>query len=85
MPRLRVRQRRSGGYSDMFRESPSLPQVGVVSALRAGAFWGAILLPFVYLPMLVLGLHTVDDYLLFGALVTLNAVLLVVGHSHHSD
>lgn len=69
----------------MFREDFSLPQVGIASALRAGAFWGAILLPFVSLPMLVIGLETLNEYLLFAALVALNAVLLVLGHPHHTD
>lgn len=69
----------------MFREGVSLPQLGILPILQAGAFWGAILLPFVYLPMLVIGLETLNEYLLFVGLVALNAVLLVLGHPHHTD
>jgi len=52
---------------------------------QAVAFWGAIVLPFVYLPMLALGLQTIERQLLFTSLVALNVVLVIVGHHHRQD
>ena len=68
----------------MVRDTVSVPEFGVVAALKRGAFWGAILLPLVYLPMLVTGLDSVFQHLLFVSLLALNVVLLVVGHTHRT-
>lgn len=48
---------------------------------RATAFWTATGLPFVYLPMLFGGLAA-DHPLTIAALLTLNALALLVGHGH---
>lgn len=74
----------NGGVSRVVRDTVSLPSFGVVSAVKAGAFWGAILLPFVYLPILATGLDSLLDHLLFVSLLSLNVVLLVVGHTHRT-
>jgi len=66
----------------VLRDVVSLPAVGFVSAVRAGAFWGAVALPFVYLPMLAVGPDTRSEQLLFISLLSLNVVLLIVGHSY---
>ncbi len=81
----------SGGYGtqqrcvvSVFRDTVSSPGVGFVSVIQASAFWGAVLLPFVYVPLLVVGLDALDRQLLFAALVSLNIILLVIGHAHRS-
>ena len=73
-----------GGVTAVVRDTVSLPSFGVVSAVKAGAFWGAILLPFVYLPVLATGLDDPSDRLLVVSLLSLNVVLLVVGHTHRT-
>ena len=69
----------------MLRDIVSLPTAGLVSAVRAGAFWGAVGLPFVYLPMLAVGLDSYSEQLLFVSVLSLNVILLIVGHSHRTD
>jgi hypothetical protein len=70
----------------VFRDTVSTPSVGLVSAIQAGAFWGAVLLPFVYLPMLaILQLGTLEMQLLFASMVSLNVILLIIGHSHRTS
>lgn len=49
--------------------------------LRAGAFWAAIVLPFLYLPLLVGGLAGSELVAFFG-LMAANAVALLVGHDY---
>jgi len=66
----------------VFRDTVSSPSVGLVLLVQASAFWGAVLLPFVYVPLLVVGLDALDRQLLFAALVSLNVILLVIGHAH---
>lgn len=48
---------------------------------RAVAFWTAILLPFLYVPLLVGGL-TGQELLVFGGLLVVNVVALVAGHDY---
>jgi len=66
----------------VFRDAVSSPAVGLVSVVKAGAFWGAVVLPFVYLPLVALGLDSLGRQLLFASLVSLNVILLIVGHRH---
>jgi hypothetical protein len=47
------------------------------------AFWAAIFLPFVYLPLLYGGLD--GELWTFSGLLALNAVALVLGHDYRSD
>ena len=54
----------------------------VFGPVRGIAFWTAIALPFLYLPLLVSGLGTPPTRTAFVALVACNAVALLVGHSH---
>lgn len=49
------------------------------------AFWTAIALPFLYLPMLVTGLETPRMTAAFLVLLGLNVVTLVLGHSYQRD
>jgi hypothetical protein len=66
----------------VFRDTVTSPGVGLISVLQAGAFWGAVLLPFVYLPLVFVGLDSLQRQLLFASLVSLNIILLIVGHTH---
>ena len=48
--------------------------------VRVVAFWTAVALPFLYLPLLFGGLK--GDAALFGGLLVLNAVALLLGHDY---
>jgi hypothetical protein len=50
--------------------------------VRAVAFWTAILLPFVYVPLLTLRLDTPTELFAFVTLVLAHAASLLVGYSH---
>jgi len=52
-----------------------------LGAVGAAGFWGAILLPFAYLPFLYGGVGS-RQLEQFFALLLLNAVCIVVGHYH---
>lgn len=51
-------------------------------ALRAVAFWTAILLPVLYLPPLLVGHPLVVDPPMLGTLLGVNVGAIVVGHGH---
>lgn len=53
-------------------------------ALRAAAFWTAVLLPVVYLPLLVASSFTALNPLYAFSLVGIHVVALLVGHRHAS-
>jgi hypothetical protein len=69
----------------VLRDSVSLPVVGLVSTVRAGAFWGAVALPVVYLPVLAVGPNSRSEQLLLVSLLSLNVILLIVGHPHRTN
>jgi hypothetical protein len=77
--------------SNSTREFPALPRRSVtapqslVSSIRATAFWIAIVLPFLYLPLLVAGLNGSATTTAFIALLLANVLALFVGHSHLED
>lgn len=52
--------------------------------LSAVAFWSAVALPLLYVPLLVAGLSTSQDLLLFLGLFGLHLVALFGGRSHGS-
>jgi hypothetical protein len=52
--------------------------------LRAACFWTAIVLPFLYVPLLVAGIETRSEGVALLALLALNAVSLLAGHSYRS-
>lgn len=54
---------------------------GLARAVRAVAFWAAVGLPFVYLPLVVSGVSG-QQWLALGGLLLANAVALVAGHAH---
>jgi hypothetical protein len=53
------------------------------SAAETVGFWSAIALPFLYLPLVVVGPRSGAEWLSVGALVSLHALALVVGHAHN--
>ena len=55
---------------------------GLVAPIRAAGFWTAIAMPFLYLPLLVTGLSSSFDAVLFVCLVVVNCLALYVGHPH---
>ena len=65
----------------------AVPGVGrtLVTPVRGVAFWTAIALPFLYLPLLATGLQSSAVRTAFGVLVVANAVALLVGHSYASE
>jgi hypothetical protein len=56
----------------------------IAAPLRFVGFWVAVALPFLYLPLLLGGL-TGQELLVFGLLLTANALALVVGHGHGQE
>ena len=58
-----------------------LSLAGVVEPLRFLAFWTAVALPFLYLPLLAGGLDG-QQFPVFAGLLLLNLVALVLGHEY---
>lgn len=56
--------------------------VSLVSSVQAVAFWVAVVLPFLYLPLLVTGLEGGAITTAFVALLLANVVTLLLGHGH---
>jgi len=68
-----------GGFVQGVRQA-GVPTAAVV---RRAGFWGAILLPVAYLPLLLSGLSTGRDAALLGALIVLHLAALAAGHAHN--
>jgi hypothetical protein len=60
---------------------PRLSKI-LVAPVRAIAFWMAIVLPVVYLPLLATGLDSLRPALTFATLVAVHVCALVAGQSH---
>lgn len=67
------------------RDRPLLPRRSLAAPVSALAFWSAIALPALYLPLLITGLSTVPDLVLFLGLFGLHLVALVGGRSYRRD
>jgi hypothetical protein len=65
---------------DLQKAVPSAPALR--RPLTGAAFWGAIALPFLYLPLLASGLESETSLTAFLVLVGLNVLMLMVGHSY---
>jgi hypothetical protein len=52
--------------------------------LQATAFWSAVAMPFLYVPLLVGGL-TSGEAVTFVGLLLVNVAALVLGHGHRTD
>lgn len=66
-------------------DRPFLPTGSLTTPVSALAFWSAIALPALYLPLLLTGLSTVPDLVLFLSLFGLHLVALVGGQSYRRD
>lgn len=55
---------------------------GIVEAV---AFWTAVVLPVIYLPLLFTGLGAQSQRIIFASLVVLNAVMIVLGHRYGQE
>jgi formate-dependent nitrite reductase membrane component NrfD len=77
----------SSAYELLAQFDESLPAFdeSLVAAVRGVAFWTAIALPFLYLPLLITGLNSGATRTAFVALVVCNAVTLLVGHAHRGN
>lgn len=67
---------------------PSIPRNGIVAVqqpARAIAFWSAIALPFLHLGLLINGLSTPAEIVVFMGLLAVNLVALYVGHSYRRE
>jgi hypothetical protein len=77
-----VGSRAGDGLSDALSR---LSEHHIPYALRVVAFWTAVVLPFVAVFVLLGGLESTTDWLLFGALLASNVVSLYVGHPHNGE
>jgi hypothetical protein len=66
-------------------DRPFLPTRTIAAPASALAFWSAIALPALYIPLLFTGLSTVPDLALFLGLFGLHLVALVGGQSYRRD
>ncbi|MBB6644993.1 hypothetical protein [Halobellus ruber] len=72
---------------ELIRSPPaelSQPLAHLAAPLRFVAFWVAVALPFLYLPLLVGGLEG-GQPAAFAALLAANAVALLVGHGYGAE
>lgn len=68
----------------------ALPSVGrygkgLKTRLEGVAFWTAVVLPFIHLPLLATGLDSASVAVAFAALLAVNVVAVVLGQPHHAD
>lgn len=57
----------------------------IFTPIRAIAFWIAVVLPFLYVPLLASGLSSAETMNAFFALLAANALALLIGHPHLRD
>lgn len=69
----------TGEAGALERIAPSM-----ATPIRKTGFWAAIILPFLYVPLLATGLSSSSETKTFLVLLTLNLVALYVGHAHRS-
>lgn len=50
---------------------------------RVMAFWSAVTLPLLYLPLLVAGLQSGTEWLAFGILLGIHVITVFAGRTHH--
>lgn len=60
----------------------SSDRYGVVESVEALAFWGAVVLPFLYAPLLITGLRTPAEAAAFFGFVLVNVVLFAIGRDY---
>lgn len=57
----------------------------VLSPVKRVAFWAAVVLPFLHVPLLTTGLDSEQAVLAFAVLVSLNVCALLLGHPHGQE
>lgn len=57
----------------------------VLARLRAAAFWVAVCLPVAYVPLLATGLDTTEHQLLLVGFLSLNVIVVVLGHRYRTE
>ena len=57
----------------------------VFRPIEAIAFWAAVAMPFVYLPLLITGIDTTSEGIALVALIALHALALIVGRRYRAD
>jgi hypothetical protein len=65
-------------FLDRFR-----PRSLIAGAQRVG-FWSAVSLPFLHLPLLLSGIDTSVEVVVYLSLLAVNVLALLVGHAHYS-
>lgn len=54
-----------------------------ITPIRLVSFWTAVVLPFLYIPLVVAGLDSTSDISGLAVLVALNLVALLLGHNYN--
>lgn len=75
----------AGSAQQTMTRSARRATAAVGGPLRAAAFWSAVLLPFVYVPLLLLGLDTRRRAGLFSVLLLAHVLTLLLGQSHSAE
>lgn len=57
----------------------------LTTPLEVVGFWAAVVLPFLYLPLLFTGISSQSELLTFLGLIALNLAALLAGHGHKRD
>jgi len=72
--------------SDAVRESGSAIGSGLRRPITGAAFWTAVALPFLHVPLLlVTGLSSSSTATAYAVLIALNVLALLVGHPHYRE
>ena len=53
--------------------------------VEAVGFWAAVVLPFVYVPVILTGLDTPSEQLAVAVLIAVHVLALIVGRRYHSE
>jgi hypothetical protein len=61
------------------------PLAAVLTPIRILGFWTAVALPFLYLPLLVVGIESASRATAFLGLLALDVLALLIGRSHKLD
>lgn len=63
---------------------PPIEAAALPTALKAVAFWAAVVLPFAILGVLAGGPDTTTQFAVLGGLLAANVLALVVGHDYRT-
>lgn len=73
----------SEGYDPRSGLDRYLPTLA--APIRTAGFWAAVVLPFLYVPLVLTGLSGTLETIVFLTLLCVNAFGLYVGHSHRQE